>query len=378
MKYWRGYLVAAILAACSWGLNAFAESHWRLVDMVYPYVTRMVQSFLAEWSAGINSCLWQVLLLILIAAVLATVVLMVVLHWNPIQWFGWVLAGISIIALLNTGLYGLNAYSAPLTDDIRLNVTDYAVTELEAAAVYYRDLANKTAPTGARDSGEGSHTTDFDTLAQAAGEGFQHLTHKEFISAFAGSVAPVKKLGWSGIYTARGQTGVHTPLTGEAAVNPNTPAAGMPFAMCTQMARRMCIAGDQDAILAAFLACRANSRAEFQYSAYFMAYRYCLQSLSGIAEMEANVATLRQGESEFLKQDLAEYEKSFAVKSDLSYAAAADSEDAPARYHVTDLLVSLYIKEIVLPQQAEDKKIFDPMDETQVDLTGIPNAKVTG
>ncbi len=374
MKYWRGYLVAAIVAACTWGLSKFAESHWRVVDMVYPYVTRMVQSFLADWSAGTASCLWQVLFFVLIGAGLASLILMIVLHWNPVQWLGWVLAAVSVVSLLNTGLYGLNAYAAPLADDIRLTVTDYALTELQNAALYYRDMANKTAPTADRDSGEGSHTADFDTLAQAAGEGFRYLTHQEFFSAFAGSVAPVKKLGWSGYYTAKGETGAHYPLTGEAAVNPKTPAAGLPFAMCTQMARRMCIANEQDAVLAAFMACRANSRVEFQYSAYFMAYRYCLNSLSGIADDQ--IAALRQGESEYLKKDIAQYEDSFAVKADNSYADPQTNQDGPARNHVTDLLVSLYIQEIVLPQQLEDTKTFDPMDESQVDLTGLPNAKV--
>ena len=378
MKYWRGYLVAAILAACTWALKAFAESHWKLVDMVYPYVTRMVQNFLAEWSAGLSSCLWQVVLLILVAAFLVTVVLMIVLHWNPVQWFGWVLAAASVLSLLNTGIYGLNTYAAPLADDIRLTVTDYSLPELEKAALYYRDLANKFAPTADRDSGETAHTTDFDVLASAAGEGFRNLTHQEFLSAFAGTTVPVKKLGWSKYFASKGQTGIHMPLTGEAAVNPNTPAAGLPFAMCVQMARRMCIANDQDAVLAAYMACRANSRQEFQYAAYFMAYRYCLNSLSGIVteDTKAAVAMLREGESAFLKADIAEYENSFAAKADNAYADSQADPAAPVRNHVTDLLVSLYIQEVILPQQLEEDVTFDPMDETQVDLTGLPNAKV--
>ena len=78
-----------------------------------------------------------------------------------------------------------------------------------------------------------------------------------------------------------------------------------------------------------------------------------------------------------LQQDITQYEDSFAAKADNSYADPQTDPDGPARDHVTDLLVSLYIQEIVLPQQLEDEKTFDPMDETQVDLTGLPNAKVT-
>ena len=71
MKYWRGYLVAAIFAACSWGLQQFAATHATLVDMVYPYVTRLIQDFLAGWSATADFCVWQAVLLVFAAVVLA-------------------------------------------------------------------------------------------------------------------------------------------------------------------------------------------------------------------------------------------------------------------------------------------------------------------
>ena len=65
MKYWRGYLVAAIFAACTWGLVQFAQSHWELVDMVYPYVIRTLQGILAEWSGSVDFLLWQLLAVVL-------------------------------------------------------------------------------------------------------------------------------------------------------------------------------------------------------------------------------------------------------------------------------------------------------------------------
>ena len=43
---------------------------------------------------------------------------------------------------------------------------------------------------------------------------------------------------------------------------------------------------------------------------------------------------------------------------------------------VADLLVSWHIQEIVLPQQVtQEVAVFDPLDESQVDLSGIVNAK---
>ena len=42
---------------------------------------------------------------------------------------------------------------------------------------------------------------------------------------------------------------------------------------------------------------------------------------------------------------------------------------------VCDLLVNWHIQEVVLPSIAVEETPFDPFDETQVDLTGIANAR---
>lgn len=88
MKYWRGYLVAVILGAITWGLTRLAAEYSTLVDMVYPYLTRTVQNFLAGWSGGVDFCVWQVAVVLLILLVVATIVLMIVLRWNFFQWLG--------------------------------------------------------------------------------------------------------------------------------------------------------------------------------------------------------------------------------------------------------------------------------------------------
>ena len=40
---------------------------------------------------------------------------------------------------------------------------------------------------------------------------------------------------------------------------------------------------------------------------------------------------------------------------------------------MVDLLVSWHIQEYVLPSLKDDVILFDPLDENQVDLTGLPN-----
>ena len=98
MKYWRGYLTAFIFAVITWALLQFGQNFTGLVDMVYPYVIRTLQNMLAQWSGGVDFVLWQVLVVALAVLALASVVLMIVLKWNPVQWAGWVLAAVSVVA----------------------------------------------------------------------------------------------------------------------------------------------------------------------------------------------------------------------------------------------------------------------------------------
>ena len=389
MKYWRGYLVAAILGAITLAFTSLAKEYSVLVDMVYPYLTRTIQTFLATWSGGVDFCVWQVALILLLVMVLASVVLMLILRWNFVQWLGWVLTGVMLVVFLHTGIYGLNYYAGPLANDIRLTVSEYTLQELQDATVYYRDLANSLADQMPRDERSQLTYSTFSQLAEQAGKGFDVLTYEECYSVFAGSTEPVKELGWADMYTSMGITGMTMPITGEAAVNPQTPSVGLPFTMCHEMAHRMCIATERDANFAAFLACRANTSDEFKYSAYFMAYTYCYNALCSVNSTEAAIASARiaAGVNENFARDLKAYSDFFAERYDEkagafadavndTYLTASGNEGGISSYDkVSDLLVCLYIQEVVLPAQEEDaKSTFDPYDETQVDLSGIVGA----
>lgn len=363
MKYWIGYLTAAILLACNWALREFAKAHTVLVDMLYPYVSRMSQVFLADWSSGASFCLWQMLLLAGIALIVASAVLMIVFKWNPIRWGGWVCAAIAVVIFLNTGLYGLNQFSGPLSEDIRLEETEYILAELESATAYYRDQANALSEQVQRDGNGNVKFEDFEVLAEKAHEGYETLVYEKSLSVFAGPMEPVKKLGWDGYFTRRGITGVTVGLTGEAAVNPNTPGVLLPFAMCREMAKRSSIAAEADAAFAAYLACMNNTDAQFQYSGALMGYRYCLRALEALDAVTGAgaAAKVKAEENAYVKLDLMECD---------SFLGDKEREDAKA----CDLLTSWHIQEVVLPTLMEEESPFDPMDKTQVDLSDHPDA----
>ena len=385
MKYWRGFLVAGIIAVFTVALTMLADKYSLLVDMVYPYASRTILTTLADWSGTVDFTLWQVLAVLLVVGLLATIVLMIMLKWNFFQWLGWVLTGVSLVWCLHTGIYGLNNYASPLAEDLRLNVTEYTLAELEDATIYFRDKANELADAMARDEAGALIYDTFEELSDKAGNGYRNLTYSGEAAVFAGSMAPVKKLAWSDMYSSMGITGMTMPVTGEAAVNPQIPVVSIPFTMCHEMAHRMAIAPERDANLAAFLGCVFHDDPQFVYSGYFMAYRYCINAMNraGSAEASAAAARIATGVNAKLKSDMVAYNIFFAERYNKTASAVADAandayikvsgDDAGIRSYgeVCDLLVSWHIQEIVLPSQGEADSDFDPTDKDQVDISDI-------
>ena len=182
-----------------------------------------------------------------------------------------------------------------------------------------------------------------------------------------------------------GVTGVNFGMTGESAVNPQIPDIALPFTMAHEMAHRMCIASERDANFAAFLACSVNTDLQFQYSAYFMAFRYCYTALSSVDSQGA--AVVNQEVSQQLRSDMAAYTAFFdnrqvTTSTNLAntlndtYLKLSGEESGIQSYgEVCDLLVNWHIQTVVLPSITVEESPFDPYDETQVDLSGIVNAR---
>ena len=384
MKYWRGYLVAAILAAITWGFREFAQTHSKLVDMIYPYVTRMIQNYMANWSMGADFCVWQAIILALAVAAVASIVLMIVFKWNPIQWFGWILAVLSVIVLLHTGIFGMNEFAGPMAEDIRLEETECTNAQLEDAAMFYRDKANELAEQVTRNADGSVKLPDLKTLNEQAISGFKNLVYENYYSVFAGSTVPVKELGMAEYFTSIGQMGHTAAITGEAAINPEAPSVMIPFAISREMCYRMSIASTRDKHFGAFLACQANDTVEFQYAGYVMAYRYCLSGLP--KETASRVDTQASAK---LRNDVDAWEVFIAPSLEPKAPNVLDKLESklPEKFRtqeedpilvegeIVDLLIRWHHETVVLPSITEPEIVFDPYDETQIDMTGLPNVK---
>lgn len=389
MKHWRGFIAAAIFAAISVALVSFAKAHPVLVDMVYPYLARIFSNAMADLTGGTTAVVWQILLLVGILLIIGTGVLTWFTKGSPLQWLGWVLASIMCVSTLSTAAYGLNAYASPMADDINLKIFDYTVSELNEATVYFRDNANRLAEELPRNGKGAVEESDFEELAALAKDGFDVLTYDHALSIFAGSRVPVKKLGMPWLFTGKGDSGVTVTLTGEAAVNPNVPAAAMPFAICKELSHRASIYSEADAKFTAFLSCVANPDPRYQYAGYLMAYHYCYAAMADIptSTAQACAQATASGVNAKMQKDLDAVEKFYGeaeTSANVQATANITSQDNQTTLisfssytDVADLYASWYIQRHILPRQEIDNphKEFDPLDESQVDLSGIVNAK---
>ena len=375
MKKYIGYLVALGALALTWAITALARSYGDLLDAFYPYVTRWLQGVLSAISGIFPFTLWQVIAILLVLLFLATLVLVIRRKKSVIRYMGWVLAIVSLGWCAHTGIYGLNFHASKLSQDIRLESRELTQADLENALIYFRDQANALAEKLPRDAQGNLIYDDFDTLAQQAGNGFENLTKRGY-AVFAGTTQPPKKLLWSDLYTSMGICGVSMALTGEASVNPKIPNMSLPFVMCHEMSHRLCIALEDDANFAAFLACQANEDIQFQYSAYYMAYRYCYNALAkadptALTDIHAGVNPLFRRDlklyDDFFAKEKKEVATAVAGAANNAYIQASGDKNGTASYDlVVTQLVNWHLQETSLPQQPQQDK-FDPTDKDYID-----------
>lgn len=372
MKTLKGYLFALVFGAITFMCTLLARSYGAVLDSFYPYMTRQFLGGLAWVTSALPFTIWQTAVYLLVIGLIISIVLMVRRKWQFFRWLGWVACLVSFVWMCHTLFYGLNFYASPLSDNIKLESQPLHQSDLENATIFFRDKANALASQLPRDEEGNLLFEDFATLAQKAGEGFENLKMQGY-SVFAGSTLPVKKLQWAKLYSSMGILGVTMPVTAESAVNPMIPNMALPFVMCHEMSHRMSIPMENDANFAGILACAASSDLQFQYSAYYMAYRYCYNELA-----KADSAALREihkDASPLLRRDMKFYDDFFAKEENKvtttvantvnnAYIQTSGDKNGIASYgQVATQLVNWY-----LAQTAEDSSVqkFDPFDKDYI------------
>ena len=374
MKKYIGYFVAAFGLGLYFAMSALAKRYSALLDTFYPYVTRWGQKVLAAISSIFPFTLWQVLAILLGLVCIGSLVWVIWKKKSVICWLGWVLAIVSFGWSTHIGIYGLNFYASALSQDIRQETVALQQEDLENALIYFRDQANALALQLPRDEAGNLIFDDFDLLGQKAGDGYRNLTAEGY-AVFSGSTVAVKKLSWAKLYTSMGICGVSMALTGEASVNPQIPCVSIPFVMCHEMAHRMCIALEDDANFAAFLTCEANDDPQFQYSAYYMAYRYCFNALARTdqnalhpihAEVNDEFRRDLKFYDEFFAREKKEVATNVANTANNAYIQASGDKKGTASYGmVATQLTNWYLQNIAKDNTSTQEK-FDPLDKDYI------------
>ncbi len=368
MKKYTGFFVAGAALLFTAVITFFAKHYGALLDAFYPYMSRLFQQVLATVSSIFPFTLWQAGAVVLLVLFVLSLVFLFIRKRSFLRWLGWWLAIVSIGWTFHTSIHGLNFYASPLAEDMHLELKDITAADLQQATLYFRDKANALAESLPRDDGGNLLYDSFETLAENAGTGYEKLKMEGY-SVFAGSTLPVKKLGWKKMYTSMGICGVTMAITGEAAVNPDIPNMSLPFVMCHEMAHRMAIASEDDANFAAFLACEANDDPQFQYAAYYMAYRYCYNALGSAAgEINKGVNSLFRRDltfyDDFFNQNKSQTATNVANKVNDTYIqVSGDSQGIQSYQQVVTQLVNWYLHLTTQPEQAPQ---FDPTNKDYI------------
>lgn len=95
----------------------------------------------------------------------------------------------------------------------------------------------------------------------------------------AGGFAAPRASGLSSLLTRLFTEGIFIPFTGEALVNEAMPACCLPFVACHEAAHARGVAREEDANLAAYLACSLSDDAFFRFSGAVCALSFALDDL---------------------------------------------------------------------------------------------------
>ena len=377
MKNLRGIIVAALFFFLTLVLRWAAEQFGLLMGMAYPFFSKTFMEFLGAAVGKFDFCLWQVIVGVFAVAVVVSLGLTILFRGNLLRWLGWVLAPVSIVYFLFTAVWGLNNYTKPLSESMKLPVSDYTVEELKEAAIFYRQQADRLASTVSRDEKGDIVLPTLEEMNETATQGYNNLVWS--YSVFAGPRGPVKELGWSSLFSAFGTDGVTIGLTGEAAVNMEQYGSRIPFNICHEIAHLCAIAREDEANFAGYLACEKSDDPLFRYSGYLEAFLFCADSLYDASTTAWQEAWA--GASEALRHDVEQLnqvaasregpvqDQASAVYND--YLVANGQENGVASYgQVTDLLLAWYQDQYVIddtpePTQFNPYSYEDVFGETQ-------------
>ena len=260
-----------------------------------------------------------------------------------------VLSGFSIFYFIFHFLWALNYYRVPLFEKMNIqreysNEDLYAFTEKligKTNEIQFAITHNKNQKV--------SNPYSQDSIFKMTQNGYDNLA-KEY-SFFRYNVPSRKKSLFSLPLTYMGFGGYLNPFTNESQVNYKLPMYGFPNVVCHEMAHQIGYASESECNFIGFMACIKNDDLYFQYAAYTVALRYCLENviMKDEAKFKALMPTINRGiignfkESElFWEQYDTFIDKGFHAFYDQFLKANQQKDGLESYSKFVDLLINYY------------------------------------
>ena len=191
------------------------------------------------------------------------------------------IAGIvfSVASASFTFMHGINYTRQPLTHSLSLHPAKRDAADLiEVSAWLAGEMTDSRSQLPEDKNGCMMLQT---TISQALDDAqFQMDRAAKVFPVLAGNGVRAKPVALSHAWSYTGITGMYFPFFNEANVNIDIPAMDLPMKICHEISHTRGIAREQDANLAAFLACISSDRPDFAYSGYEFAFLYCSSDLA--------------------------------------------------------------------------------------------------
>jgi hypothetical protein len=178
-------------------------------------------------------------------------------------------------------MHGINYYRKPL--DATLDIVPKQRSAEELTEVMRWLIASITEEQKSLSTDEKGSTMLLTDMNQTLADGSAALDlASSRFPVLAGNDALPKPVVLSHYWSYTGIVGMYFPFYGEANINIDVPVYSIPMSICHEISHVRGIAREQDANLAAFIACISSDRADFRYSGYIFALEYIAGDLAAV------------------------------------------------------------------------------------------------
>jgi hypothetical protein len=323
------WIAAAVFCALTLGVFAAVRLIPGFVEKVYRPISRAAFNVWAHVTSILPFSLCEILIYIGSALILFAVVRLIVgLIRGPsrrsrlLLFLGRALLIASVLLFIFYGFWGFNYDAPPLANELGYSVKARDPDELGALCAY---LANKTAALDSkleRDQNGAIAHRSFGDLAKAVAAEFEKISGKS--EASPKYILAAEPMNYTLI------SGIFSPFTAEANVNPSNVLSELPFCMAHELAHRYAIAPEDEANFFAFYMLKDSNDPLLSYSAHLYALLYCQNKLYA-ADYDA-FAAVYATYSAGMRHDLAEYSAHWNKYKGTVSAAVSKVNDAHLKF----------------------------------------------